>query len=321
MPVLCNYYITLRCNSKCSFCDIWSNPDNKNIPDAGIRTVNHNLAALKKAGVKFIDFTGGEPLLNRELPEMLRAAKKHGMRTSVTTNTILYPKYAENLKGCVDLLHFSLDSLDSDLFYELRGIPGPDKVLESMDAALNLGEKPDVIFTATNRNYKSIEDIYKETSKRKLIILISPFFDYTGEKKLPDDALDYLEEFAKRPYTYMNRSFIKLRRDGGNRTDRPVCKAVSSTIVISPDNKLLLPCFHKSVKAIDINNNLTGLLKSDMVKNFKKNEGRFPFCEGCDINCYFEPSFATSISKYFFAAIPSKIKYGMTKYLFPRKIK
>ena len=25
-PVLCNYYVTYRCNAKCGFCDIWEQP-------------------------------------------------------------------------------------------------------------------------------------------------------------------------------------------------------------------------------------------------------------------------------------------------------
>ena len=60
--------------------------------------VQANLNDLKKLGVKVIDFTGGEPLLHRQLPEFLQYAKKLKFITTVTTNTLLYPKYAERLK-------------------------------------------------------------------------------------------------------------------------------------------------------------------------------------------------------------------------------
>ena len=45
---------------------------------------------------------------------------------------------------------------------------------------------------------------------------------------------------------------------GGNDPKDPVCRAVSSTVVISPENKLLLPCYHfkKDEDAVPIENNL-----------------------------------------------------------------
>ena len=71
-PVLCNYYLTYRCNAKCGFCDIWQQPS----PYINLKNVEANLTDLKKLRVRVIDFTGGEPLLHRQLPEMLKLAKK-----------------------------------------------------------------------------------------------------------------------------------------------------------------------------------------------------------------------------------------------------
>ena len=82
-PVLCNYYLTYRCNAKCSFCDIWEKPS----PYVTLENVEQNLKDLKRLGVKVIDFTGGEPLLHRQLPEILDLAKSLGFITTVTTNT------------------------------------------------------------------------------------------------------------------------------------------------------------------------------------------------------------------------------------------
>ncbi len=89
-PVLCNYYVTYRCNASCDFCDIWEKPS----PYVTIDDVTQNLIDLKKLGVKVIDFTGGEPLLHRNLIDFLSEAKRLGFITTVTTNTLLYPKLA-----------------------------------------------------------------------------------------------------------------------------------------------------------------------------------------------------------------------------------
>ena len=131
-PVLCNYYLTYRCNAKCGFCDIWERPS----PYATLENVEANLKDLKKLGVKVVDFTGGEPLLHRQLPEFLRLAKTMGFITTVTTNTLLYPKYAESLKGLIDMLHFSLDSADEETHNLSRGVKCFDKFLQIWNALM-----------------------------------------------------------------------------------------------------------------------------------------------------------------------------------------
>lgn len=138
-PVLCNYYLTYRCNAKCSFCDIWEKPSSY----IKLEDVKINLRGLKKLGVKVIDFTGGEPLLHPELPAILQEAKAQKFITTVTTNGLLYPKKAKQLAGLVDMLHFSLDSSVPEQHDEMRGVPCFDHVMQSIEVAKELGERPE----------------------------------------------------------------------------------------------------------------------------------------------------------------------------------
>ena len=116
-PILCNYYVTYRCNAKCGFCDIWEKPS----PLITLEDVEKNLKDLKKLGVKVIDFTGGEPLLHTQLKDFLQIAKDNRFLTTVTTNGLLYPKRAGELKGLIDMLHFSLDSSIAEEHDKMRG--------------------------------------------------------------------------------------------------------------------------------------------------------------------------------------------------------
>ena len=156
-PVLCNYYVTYRCNATCSFCDIWEKPS----PYADIQTVENNIRDLKKLGVKVIDYTGGEPLLHRNIDQLLRIAKKYGMITTLTTNALLYPKWALQLKGLIDMLHFSLDSPDKEEHDKLRGVACFDFVMQSIQIALSLGERPDILFTVFDHNIQLIKRLYE----------------------------------------------------------------------------------------------------------------------------------------------------------------
>lgn len=310
-PVLCNYYVTYRCNAKCGFCDIWEKPS----PYVTLENAEKNLKDLKRLGVKVIDFTGGEPLLHRQLPELLRLSKELGFITTVTTNTLLYPKMAERLKGLVDMLHFSLDSPDAKTHDESRGVRIFDKFLESIEIAKNIGERPDIIFTVFSHNINEIEEVYqKYCVPNNLMLILNPVFEYNdvGSNLSQDDLLQ-LEKWSKKRLVYLNNGFIELRKDGGNQINDPVCRAADTTIVISPENKLMLPCYHLGIEALDIDDKLYELWKSEKVRKLSELQGKHEACQGCTVNCYMQPSFATEFSKYWLKALPSTLKYNWVK--------
>ena len=240
-----------------------------------------------------------------------------GFITTLTTNGLLYPKKAHQLKGLVDMLHFSLDSYDKEIHDQGRGVACYDFVMESIDIALSLGEKPDILFTAMNSNMQQLELVHKNITQPKgLVLIINPVFGYNSiedEGGISAENLDYLSEFGSRSGVYLNEAFIELRRKGGNHIDAPVCKAASSTLVISPQNELMLPCYHLGLKSFPIENNLVELYHSDEVKKLIELEGKLPACEGCTINCYMQPSFSVEVNKYFWKALPSTLKYNYLK--------
>ena len=312
-PVLCNYYVTYRCNAKCGFCDIWERPS----PYLSPEDLTANLKDLRKLGVKVIDFTGGEPLLHREIHTFLALAKSMGFITTLTTNGLLYPKKAVKLHGLIDMLHFSLDAADKEAHDQSRGVACFDFVMESIDIASTLGERPDILFTVFEDNVDEIDAIYENIClPNNLVLILNPVFDYndvrTG-KKLSASTLNTLKHWGKRKWVYLNEAFITLRQGGGNHVEDPVCKAASSTLVISPENELVLPCYHLGKKSFPIKGDLYNLYHSSDVKTLVALEGRLPECEGCTINCYMQPSFAVEMNKFWWKALPSTIKYNYLK--------
>ncbi|MCU0644212.1 MAG: radical SAM protein, partial [bacterium] len=259
-PILCNYYITYRCNAKCSFCDFWRKKSYQESADCSLDDLASNLPQLKKIGIKFIDFTGGEPLLHAQLSEMLRLAKQNRFYTSVTTNCLIYPQRAEELKGLIDLLHFSLDSLDEAENDQIRGRGSFASVMQSIEVARRLGELPDLLFTVTRSNFRAIDKLVRFAQEQKFILIVNPIFKYSSQLSLTKEVLDYLDRFKNEKYVYINRALHRLMRDGGNIRLQPRCRAISGTVVISPQNELLLPCFHHAQLAIPIQSNLSEIM-------------------------------------------------------------
>lgn len=321
MLLLCNYYLTYRCNAFCEFCHFGVHKNFKDTPYAKFEDFKSNVSQLSSLGVKFIDLTGGEPLLHKEIHVFAKFAKSLGMQTSITTNTLLYPKFADKLAGKINLLHFSLDSPDEEEHNRIRKVDSYNQIFKSIKIAKSLGEFPDILFTVTNDTYKKIPRMHEIAAKHDLVLLVNPVFSYFGNPGLSDEAVEYVDQYCNgKSDIYLNKGFMKLRLNGGNDINKPKCKAVSRVVVISPYNEIILPCYHFENERIKIDRPIREIRKSEKIKYFKKMEGRFDFCSGCTVNCYFEPSFAFPTNFYAVASLTSKFKYSYQK-LIKQKIK
>lgn len=339
-PLLLHYYITERCNCRCTFCRIWKIPAKKS-EDASLSCVLENLRDARQLGVRFVDFTGGEPLLHDQLPDMLFAAKRLGLRTSVTTNCLCYIERSAELKGLIDFLHFSLDALCAETNDQRRGRKTFTDVMQSLDRARQLGERPDLLFTVDHQNFTFLNPMAEFAKSLGLVLVINPLFSRAVVNH-DVDLIRIINHFAAQPFVYVNRAFHLLRRNGGNQTNAPRCRVIDSTIVISPDNQILLPCYHlahhkmkisaripaqqasqnddhdlfqffKAAKHPRIDNKLSIVHRSAVWQFFRKNQGRFAFCQGCHLNCYFDPSFMYRIDNYFWQSTLAKARYWRDK--------
>ncbi len=310
-PVLANYYLTYKCNSRCVYCDIPVNPNNVKVKEVNPQIIIENLQALKRLGVKVIDFTGGEPLVYKNLPQVLKAAKDLGFYTSLANTGTLYPYKAHQLKGLVDDLKFSLSTTDPDEYKVERGIDGYSKVIESVKLAKSLGQSPSIIATATPNSLPGMEKLIKLAYDLGVIVLLGPVFDYCDNELLNQENLQELERLMKYENVCLNEAFLEFFKNGGNQINNPRCRAISSNIVISPDDYLLLPCYHmfdEKLKIQHVNgiSNLDELWHSFAVQEKRKKEGSWSFCQGCTIWCYFETSFLWPPDKYFWLNARSK---------------
>ena len=73
------------------------------------------ITLIAEAGVRKINFAGGEPTLCPWLPELICHAKSLGLITSVVTNgSRITEAWLDNLAGRLDILAISIDSVDAE---------------------------------------------------------------------------------------------------------------------------------------------------------------------------------------------------------------
>lgn len=97
------------CNIQCRHCFISSSPTNHSHEMMSLESVRRYLAEAATLGVKEYYFTGGEPFLNRELPEMLQATLAQGPATVLTNALLIRPETARRLRELANATEYSLD--------------------------------------------------------------------------------------------------------------------------------------------------------------------------------------------------------------------
>lgn len=135
--------VTDRCNIRCFYC----------MPEEGVQFTHHSeilryeeieetVSVFVSLGVRKIRITGGEPLVRRDLPVLIRklAAIPGVEDLALTTNAVLLARDAQALHDAgLRRLNIHLDTLDRERFHQITRRDELPRVLDGIDAALRLG--------------------------------------------------------------------------------------------------------------------------------------------------------------------------------------
>jgi MoaA/NifB/PqqE/SkfB family radical SAM enzyme len=151
---------TRRCNLHCRHCYSESGPRvDAATPLPVLQRVVADAAVL---GYTVVGISGGEPMLYKPLPELLRTAKQHGMSTTVTSNGILLTqRNLAALAGLVDVLAISLDGVPAS-HDRMRGDSRAFRTLHSRMQAVRASGIPfGFITTLTMHNVDELDFVVR----------------------------------------------------------------------------------------------------------------------------------------------------------------
>jgi GTP 3',8-cyclase len=137
--------VTPRCNFHCAYCDPLTDahPEPKGV--LSVQDVDNFVRASALLGLDAARFTGGEPLLRKELPAMMENAKNtpgiHDI--AITTNgTLFRRRHKELLEAGLNRVNISIDALTPSIFRQATGGGDVGVVLDAIDLALELNLHP-----------------------------------------------------------------------------------------------------------------------------------------------------------------------------------
>jgi radical SAM family uncharacterized protein len=286
-PVLAGHKLLYRCNLECGMCPFWRREDEPLLTvDQEVRMME----SLARAGVSFLGFEGGEPLLRPEVPEILEEAHAR-FHTSMVTNGWLLKQRFREVRPHLDYLFVSLDGI-GETHDRLRGIPRSfDRAVEgirSVDHQVPVA----ISHTVTKENLGHAERLVALARELGVRITVQVAYDYsTAETMSPGAA-------ALKPSL---ERLLELKREGA-----PILESVEyfeallhswyggepwrcrpwMTINIDPSGRIVMPCYvlqeysgKLPVWDVDVR---------ELWNSFDWE--RYTSCNKCALACYLEPS-------------------------------
>lgn len=159
--------VTRECNHKCLYCyNVWKcqnvkYPIEKELTTEQIKDIISRLK--KETRIKHLAISGGEPLLRKDTPEIIRFCSENFIRANLITNGSLLSE--EKCKECVDaktsIFEVPLLTLDERIHHRLTGRNDLKEVVGGIKNLKKFNTKLVLVFVATKLNINQIEKTAK----------------------------------------------------------------------------------------------------------------------------------------------------------------
>lgn len=153
------FAINNTCNNRCKMCSIWKMDEKKVVK---FEDAKKALIKFYRHGFRFLQLTGGEPLLNPDFFRILGFAKKLGFTVFFPTNgTLISGEIAAKLaESKVDQVSISMHHFDPEIFEEISGHKNIlKKTLDAVKYLRQAGVPVSALCTITRDNYRDLGKI------------------------------------------------------------------------------------------------------------------------------------------------------------------
>jgi len=158
-PITIVWNFTNRCNLNCLHCHQDSSPTSSH-PELTTSQAFKVIDNMSDAGVAILTFSGGEPLLRRDLYHAIKRANDNGMLCTIASNgTLMTPKVAKKLaKVGIKRVEIGLDGSRAETHDFLRNKPGSfEATIEGIRSCATLGF--DELATTMTLHSKNIDEL------------------------------------------------------------------------------------------------------------------------------------------------------------------
>ncbi|MCH9739461.1 MAG: radical SAM protein [Epsilonproteobacteria bacterium] len=194
--------LTNRCNLSCLHC--YSKADLDAVDTLSTKKILDTLPKLKANGVKFLIFSGGEPLTRKDIFEIAQRCREIGIVTYLSTNGLYVKKSnAENILDTFNYIGISIDGSE-EVHDAFRGLKGSFKEsMRAVDLLNSYGKtKVGIRFTMTRDTYDDLAFIFELAEKHNIPKIYLSHLVYSG-RGLDNLRMDLSKEQRVKAVNYI----------------------------------------------------------------------------------------------------------------------
>jgi len=214
--------LTERCNLRCTYCM----PEEGVLlsPKSYIMTYDEIYAIAKTFvdnGVTKIRLTGGEPLIRKDIPVILKKLATLPVELAITTNAVIVDRFIDTFKTYgIQHINVSLDSLKKEKFTQITRRNYFEKVFKNIQLLVDNGFKVKVnTVLIRGFNDDEIVDFVQFTKDLPLALRFIEFMPFEGNKWNIEKMVSYAE-VMKDLNAYFSEESIERLQDAPNDTSK-----------------------------------------------------------------------------------------------------
>lgn len=277
---------TNACNLRCSMCPSTYSDTKRGL--MSLQTYKKIIDEIKEYALEVKLYDSGEPLLHKQIVEMIIYANKNGLLTEIDTNgTLLTPELSESIiKSGLDYISFSFDGYDAETYETIRLNGKFNQTLNNLITFLKIKKR-----LKSKTPFVRVKSIVKTNDKRfseKKMIKFQENFkdlhvnefarvevhDWGGNKKVADNQVLKPEAWNLNPKNYAR------------------CPRLYSTLAILWNGDVLPCCsidFEGKLKIGNVNEkSIRDIWNDSPIKNLRTafinhKIDNIPFCSTCPV--------------------------------------
>ena len=260
-PILAVFDVTKLCNQRCPMCSIWKTSSN----DMSLQEIKQKAEKLRKFGVGYVFLQGGDPLIRKDIVEIVDTFLQNGIHPTVITNGILLTEsLAEQIAARPCNLAISIDSMIPERYAVLRGADTLERVKANIQAVSHLKHKGNWSITTTVTKMTELADVKNIMNfaySHGFMYAVRPYITVSGnagrkDEKLTYDAGDVLEIFRymlekARHDNYLASLIYEEHINYINGEKMPECDALKYSMLMKETGQIA-PCIEFPDLAVEL---------------------------------------------------------------------
>jgi MoaA/NifB/PqqE/SkfB family radical SAM enzyme len=311
-PIWCTWQVTYRCNFRCGFCGYWQDEMARQ-PEQSVEDFETGSRKLARWGTMLISLAGGEPLLRKDLVDVVAAVGQWHFPFITTNGYKADERQAQELfRAGLWGVSVSIDYADADRHDQARGVKGAfERAVEALKmysaARRRSWQRVNLMMVLLDDNLDQVEPLLKLAESLGTYLMIQPYSTAkTGDPKyrFPQNggASDRLVELRRRYGNFLSNPWFLSRFDEALNGGIGGCAAGRAFFNIDSTGDIAI-CVERRAQPV------ANLYRDEPVDilNLLRSASRDNACRDCWYNCrgeveslYRPYSLVRSLPTYFF---------------------